>query len=689
MTAVILGAPEFAHTAINVVAKVERSRKGENRFAAWRAGTLCGVYVLIALHIAHWKITGRTLAPLELHEVMVTAELGIVTAGFLFMAAAVIGTLVFGRFFCSWGCHILALEDLCAWLLAKARIHPKPVRSRLLLLVAPAALVYMFVWPHVVRIAQGTPAPVFRVAGENERWASFVTTDFWRNLPSPLVALATFAVCGFAVVYLLGTRSFCKYVCPYGVLFGAADRFAPGRIRLKQGVDAQRCLDCGICTSVCQSHVRVHEELARHRMVVDSRCLRDLDCVAACPDGDLKFGLGPLALMKRRAAGPSYDFSWGEDLALGGVFAGAFVAFRGLYFGVPFLLALGLAVCVAYVAVLGARLATRPHLRLNNFQLKTQGALTRSGRGFALVAIVMVLATAHSGVVRYHEATGAREFAKLGRAAVQDPATRASAIRHLEAARTLGFVEPLELDRMLASLYTLEETPGSVEPLLRRIVGYDGSDWEARVRLARIELGKGGLDAAAEVLAPVVVAPRKSRTPVAIWVDACVLDAWVRRERNEPEAAVRALEAALEGDPNRSSARIALLELLAETRDGKRAQRVGSGADRAEDASYAEGLVRLACSDPNGARAELRQAVQRNPNHAGACYWLGRLSLDAGDNLAATGYLQRAASLGPGLAEAHYWLGVALHRRGREEEAQTCAEAARRLSARFESKPWP
>lgn len=374
---------------------------------------------------------------------------------------------------------------------------------------------------------------------------------------------------------------------------------------------------------------------------------------------------------------------------LAAMFAGAFTAFRGLYFGVPFLLALGLAACVAYVGVLGVRLATRPHLRLNNFQLKTHGAWTRSGRGFALVAILVVLATAHSGLVRYHEAAGVEGFAAIRAATVPDSAARASTIRHLEAARSLGLVEPLELDRMLASLYTLEGSPGLAKPLLLRIVDHDGSDWEARVRLARIELGRGGLKAAAEVLSPVVGAPLKSRVPVSKWVDACVLDAWVKRERNEPEAAARALEVALAGDPNRSSARIALLELFAEARDGKRAQRLGPGVDRAEDASYAEGLVRLASSDSDGAREALLQAAGRNRQHAGACYWLGRLSLEAGDALSATGYLQRAAILGPGLAEAHYWLGVALHRRGREAEAQVSRDTARRLSARFYSQSWP
>ena len=60
---------------------------------------LIGVHLLIGLHVAHWQLAGRTLAPLELNEVMHTLELGVVTAGFLLMATAVVSVLFFGRFY--------------------------------------------------------------------------------------------------------------------------------------------------------------------------------------------------------------------------------------------------------------------------------------------------------------------------------------------------------------------------------------------------------------------------------------------------------------------------------------------------------------------------------------------------------------------------------------------------------------
>ena len=164
------------------------------KYARWRALALTSVYVLFGVHIAHWKLNGSTLAPLELNEVMYTLEAGVVTAGFLLMATLFVATAFVGRFFCSWACHIMALEDLCAWLLAKAGIRTRPVRSRLLLLVPLGALLYMFVWPQILRIYHGHPLPPLRVLNDEAGWASFVTTDFWRNLPDPWVAALTFAV---------------------------------------------------------------------------------------------------------------------------------------------------------------------------------------------------------------------------------------------------------------------------------------------------------------------------------------------------------------------------------------------------------------------------------------------------------------------------------------------------------------
>jgi hypothetical protein len=76
-------------------------RKSKN--ARWRAFVLILLHVVIAAHATHFLLAGRTLSPVEPSEAMYTFELGQVNAGFIFLVAALVATLVFGRFVCGWG----------------------------------------------------------------------------------------------------------------------------------------------------------------------------------------------------------------------------------------------------------------------------------------------------------------------------------------------------------------------------------------------------------------------------------------------------------------------------------------------------------------------------------------------------------------------------------------------------------
>ena len=465
-----------------------------SRYGRRRAAVLAGVYALMGLHVAHWKINGRTLAPLELNEVMYTLELGIVTAGFIFMVAAFVSAALFGRFFCSWGCHILALEDLCAWLLGRMRIRPKPVRSRVLLLVPPAAFFYMFVWPQVQRLLEGRPMPVPRVLTDAGGWASFVTTDFTRNLPGPWIAVITFAVCGFVIVYLLGSRSFCRYGCPYGVVFALADRISPGRIVLKG-----ECTHWGHCTAACPSQVRVHEEIRLFRSVVDSACLKCLACVSACPNQAIGFGftrpsLGRSFTRTGRRAMPA-DFTLGEDILMAGVFLATLGALRGLYDAVPFLLTLALGAVFAYVAAMGLRLVRRPHARIGRFQLKLAGRVTTAGRVFGAGVVLLAGFLGHSGFIRYHEVLGARGYELFStisheHASVSRTALLASTIGHLETAGRWGLVRSPRQQRRLATLHmALGESLGDAGRFERAVTHFQAAlEIEPDVAPARYNL---------------------------------------------------------------------------------------------------------------------------------------------------------------------------------------------------------
>ena len=229
----------------------------KSKTSRWRAAALIAVNLLMIAHIIQWRLTGRTISPIEPSETMHTLQRGMVNAGFIFFTLAILATIIFGRFVCGWGCHILALQDLCGWALKKMRITPKPFRSRLLIYVPLVAALYMFVWPTAVRLfARGDSEPLIPKFTNH-----LVTTDFWSTFPSVAVAIPFLAICGFLTVWFLGQKGFCTYACPYGGFFSLADKLSPLKIRV---TDA--CNQCGHCTATCTSNVLVHAEVKTHKM---------------------------------------------------------------------------------------------------------------------------------------------------------------------------------------------------------------------------------------------------------------------------------------------------------------------------------------------------------------------------------------------------------------------------------------
>ncbi len=441
-----------------------------------RALVLLGVYLIFALHYLHWRLTGVTLAPLELSEVLRTVHLGVVTAGFLLMVAAVGATLLFGRFFCGWGCHLLALQDLAGTVFAKLGIQPTPPRWRVIRWVPWAMLAYLFVWPLLLRWESGIPWPGLHTLGDADGWGSWVTKDPWRNLPGPGVALLTFVVCAPVMVGSLGLRSFCRDACPYGALFGAAERFAPTRVVLTGA-----CIECNRCTLVCPSGIDVLGEVRAGGAVRDTMCLRDLDCVAACPTGGLRIARATLArgcAPPLRAPAPPLA----EEFAFGALILGLFLVFRGLYGLVPSLLALGLAVFFGVAGMRGFRSAA---------------AWLRAPTRLAPRAVVPVAASllglgfvAHSAAIRGLELRVESAYAQATRG---DPEARAVAITTLTQLDRWGAFTPPALHPMLASLYLGSGQLDLAAAELSAAVAANPDDVGARRALAAVRAKQAGL----------------------------------------------------------------------------------------------------------------------------------------------------------------------------------------------------
>lgn len=386
----------------------------QSKASPWRVGVLVFVHVLFAIHIWHWIAKGTTLSPVEPSEAMYTIELGKVNAGFVFFLAAILSTFIFGRFFCGWGCHVVALQDLCAWMMKKIGIHPKPFRTRLLLITPLLLGTYMFIWPTIER---EVVTPLLRWAkidwptwllgdpGMRPQFSNaFMTDDFWHTFPTWQVAIPFFLVCAFATVYLMGAKAFCTYGCPYGGIFGVVDKVSFGKI-----VVSDACEGCGHCTATCTSNVRVHEEVRDFGKVVDPGCMKCMDCVSVCPNGALSWSFAAPSLFAkprtveakvRQSTPRKYDLSLATEALLLLIGIALFWSYRSMMDAVPLLMAAGMAAVSTYLVFRTFTLFRDANVRGAHAQLKLKGRITLAGYGFMLITFIAVAAAAWSGAVR-------------------------------------------------------------------------------------------------------------------------------------------------------------------------------------------------------------------------------------------------------------------------------------------------
>lgn len=382
-----------------------RAQPPRSRVAPWRAAVLILVHAAIIAHVMHWWITGRSVGRFVLSDSMRTLEQGEVNPGFLLFAAALLASILAGRFLCGWACHMGALQDLAAWMLRRIGFRPRMFRSRLLGYVPLALAAYMFIWPTVRREVvrpllrslemepTGSPAdfPGFR--------AELATTDMWSGLPGWAVGVPFLLLSGVATVCFLGARGLCHYVCPYGGLMIPAESLAPARIV----ADRARCDQCGLCTSTCAAGVRVHLEVQRHGAVLDGNCARTMDCISVCPQGALSFGLSMPRALRRGAKDSgkrSYDLSLGQEAAALCVFALVFFAARGAYGVIPLLLAATIGALAAFIALKAWSIRGGTDVRLGSVALRRADRMTPAGAAFAAGSIILGLLTLQSAAVR-------------------------------------------------------------------------------------------------------------------------------------------------------------------------------------------------------------------------------------------------------------------------------------------------
>ncbi len=104
-----------------------------------------------------------------------------------------------------------------------------------------------------------------------------------------------------------------------------------------------------------------------------------------------------------------------------------------------------------------------------------------------------------------------------------------------------------------------------------------------------------------------------------------------------------------------------------------------AGAPTQTESYYRLGLLDLESKDLESAAKNLRQVLDRKPQHSGAMTALGRVEFEQKHYTKALDLLQRAVASDDSSHEAHYYLGLTLARLGRKEESEAQLQVAIQL----------
>jgi len=266
------------------------------------------LYVLLAAHVAGWYLAGqRAVGAVSPNGLFYLAQVGLLNAGVVVVAAAMAAVTITGNAFCGWACHFGAAQDFTRWLFRRLGLRTLdleiPLRLRALLLFKMLVMNTAALWwslralPTLV-VDLGAPEPCYAVG-------TAVT-----------VALDVLVLAGLTT-WTLGHRGFCRALCPVILLPRLGNSVAARRMRLDGD-----CVGCGACDRACPMNNPVRASLATSGAVDALDCVRCGRCRDACPVGAITYAAGPRARAPVKAR---RDPAW--TLSAGGGLAG-FVAFE-------------------------------------------------------------------------------------------------------------------------------------------------------------------------------------------------------------------------------------------------------------------------------------------------------------------------------------------------------------------------
>ena len=210
-------------------------------------------------------------------------------AGWYVFGILMLFGVTLGRTICGWICPLGLIQEL---------LHKIPTfkikKSRVTRILS--YLKYFFLGYFAIAIPlwyglrEGIPMPGFCKyicpAGTLEGAIGLLSNNNNNNLFN---MLGIFFTRKFIILMAIGLactfmyRSFCRFVCPLGAIYGLFNRFCLVGVR----VDADRCNGCGACVRHCKMDVK---------QVGDHECIHCAGCMEVCHQNAISLKAGKLVL---------------------------------------------------------------------------------------------------------------------------------------------------------------------------------------------------------------------------------------------------------------------------------------------------------------------------------------------------------------------------------------------------------
>ncbi|MCL5950152.1 MAG: 4Fe-4S binding protein [Chloroflexi bacterium] len=90
----------------------------------------------------------------------------------------------------------------------------------------------------------------------------------------------------FLLVPWMGNRNFCRFLCPWGALYGIVGNKLGF---YKIAVDRQKCIPCNICEAACDQGIPIKSFIQKYGELNPIDCVGCGRCITECPRGAMRF----------------------------------------------------------------------------------------------------------------------------------------------------------------------------------------------------------------------------------------------------------------------------------------------------------------------------------------------------------------------------------------------------------------